>query len=90
MKVNERRTEREKRLKQKEKRGGLARPEWPVCVATAQGVPFQVKKVAHGWHSPPDDLRALRCKSHRSKAGWGGFVELHLFAAVVVIKLQTA
>lgn len=25
--------------------------------ATAQGIPFQVKKVAPGWQSPPDDLR---------------------------------
>lgn len=47
-----------------------------------------------GWQSPPDDLRLhaekKKKKSHRSKAGRAGFVELHLLAAVVVIKLQTA
>lgn len=46
-----------------------------------------------GWQSPPDDLglkKKKEKKSHRSKAGWAGFVELHLLAAVVVIKLQTA
>ena len=50
-------------MKQKEK--------WRVCLAlsgqlafdTAQGTPFEVKKVAPGWHSPPDDLRLYTGKA---------------------------
>lgn len=30
---------------------------------TAQGTPFQVKKVAPGWQSPPDDLRLYTGKA---------------------------